>query len=61
MATTRTLSADSRCRDSRHRGTNHDLARTVLVDGNHVMGSRPDGWWRNRAKAAERLVADIAP
>ena len=22
---------------------------TVLVDGNNVMGSRPDGWWRNRA------------
>ena len=37
------------------------MTRTVLVDGNNVMGSRPDGWWRNRAEAAERLVADIAP
>ena len=37
------------------------MARTVLVDGNNVMGSRPDGWWRNRAEAADRLVADIAP
>ena len=34
---------------------------TVLVDGNNVMGSRADGWWRNRAEAAQRLVADIAP
>ena len=33
---------------------------TVLVDGNNVMGARPDGWWRNRAEAAQRLVADIA-
>ena len=37
------------------------MTRTVLVDGNNVMGSRPDGWWRNRAKAEQRLVADIVP
>ncbi len=37
------------------------MTRTVVVDGNNVMGSRPDGWWRNRAEAAGRLVADIAP
>ena len=34
---------------------------SVLVDGNNVMGSRADGWWRNRAEAAQRLVAEIAP
>ena len=34
---------------------------TVIVDGNNVMGSRPDGWWRNRAEAAQRLVAELAP
>lgn len=33
----------------------------VLIDGNNVMGSRPDGWWRNRAAAAHRLVAELAP
>lgn len=33
----------------------------VFVDGNNVMGSRPDGWWRDRADAARRLVADIIP
>jgi len=34
---------------------------TVFVDGNNVMGSRPDGSWRNRAEAAQRLVDKIAP
>ena len=33
----------------------------VFVDGNNVMGSRPDGWWRNRAEAARRLIAEITP
>ena len=42
-------------------GTVQTMTRTVLVDGNNVMGSRPDGWWRNRAGAAQRLVADIVP
>jgi predicted RNA-binding protein with PIN domain len=31
----------------------------VVVDGNNVMGSRPDGWWRDRAGAARRLVAHL--
>ena len=33
----------------------------VFVDGNNVMGSRPDGWWRDRAGATRRLVAEIIP
>ena len=33
----------------------------VFVDGNNVMGSRPDGWWRDRAEAARRLVVEIIP
>lgn len=28
---------------------------TIIVDGANVMGSRPDGWWRDRAGAARRL------
>jgi len=32
----------------------------VIVDGNNVMGSRPDGWWRDRAAAAARLAEAIA-
>jgi predicted RNA-binding protein with PIN domain len=27
-----------------------------IVDGNNVMGARPDGWWRNRPAAQRRLV-----
>jgi predicted RNA-binding protein with PIN domain len=27
-----------------------------IVDGNNVMGSRPDGWWRDRRGAQRRLV-----
>jgi predicted RNA-binding protein with PIN domain len=27
-----------------------------LVDGNNVMGSRPDGWWNDRHGAMQRLV-----
>ena len=33
---------------------------TLIVDGNNVMGSRPDGWWRDRAGAAVRLAEAIA-
>ncbi len=29
----------------------------LIVDGNNVIGSRPDGWWRDRAGATRRLVA----
>ncbi len=28
----------------------------LLVDAANVVGSRPDGWWRDRAGAAARLV-----
>jgi hypothetical protein len=33
---------------------------TIIVDVANVMGSRPDGWWRDRAGAAVRLHAQIA-
>jgi predicted RNA-binding protein with PIN domain len=32
---------------------------TLIVDGNNVMGSRPDGWWKDRAGAARRLVEQL--
>jgi 8-oxo-dGTP diphosphatase len=34
-------------------------AVTVVVDVANVMGSRPDGWWRDRAGAAVRLHAEL--
>jgi predicted RNA-binding protein with PIN domain len=33
--------------------------RRLIVDGNNVIGSRPDGWWRDRAGAARRLVTSL--
>jgi len=30
-----------------------------IVDGNNVIGSRPDGWWRDRPAAARRLVHSL--
>ena len=44
-----------------HDGMTQAAQSRVFVDGNNVMGSRPDGWWRDRADAARRLVADIIP
>jgi 8-oxo-dGTP diphosphatase len=32
---------------------------TIVVDVANVMGSRPDGWWRDRAGAAVRLHAQL--
>ena len=34
--------------------------RVLIVDGANVVGSRPDGWWRDRAGAAQRLHRAIA-
>ncbi|WP_233188954.1 NUDIX domain-containing protein, partial [Subtercola sp. Z020] len=35
--------------------------RTVLiVDSANVVGSRPDGWWKDRAAATERLAERLA-
>ncbi|MEU5263156.1 NUDIX hydrolase [Amycolatopsis sp. NPDC021455] len=32
----------------------------LVVDGANVVGSRPDGWWRDRHGAAERLRDQLA-
>jgi predicted RNA-binding protein with PIN domain len=31
------------------------MTRVLVVDGANVVGSRPDGWWKDRAGAARRL------
>ena len=31
----------------------------LLVDGMNVIGSRPDGWWRDRAGAMRALVESL--
>jgi predicted RNA-binding protein with PIN domain len=30
-----------------------------IVDGMNVIGSRPDGWWRDRRRAMAVLVGDL--
>ncbi|MGA8745455.1 MAG: NYN domain-containing protein [Solirubrobacterales bacterium] len=30
-----------------------------VIDAMNVIGSRPDGWWRDRSAAIERLVAHL--
>jgi nicotinic acid mononucleotide adenylyltransferase/predicted RNA-binding protein with PIN domain len=49
---------------SRARSGEHDLiapgaSRRIIVDGNNVIGSRPDGWWRDREGAIRRLVEEL--
>jgi hypothetical protein len=31
----------------------------VIVDGMNVIGSRPDGWWRDRQAAQRKLVLSL--
>ncbi|TLQ43135.1 PIN domain-containing protein [Streptomyces marianii] len=33
----------------------------LIVDGANVVGSVPDGWWRDRRGAAERLRDGLVP
>jgi 8-oxo-dGTP pyrophosphatase MutT (NUDIX family) len=37
-----------------------DVRPAVIVDVANVVGSVPDGWWRDRAGAASRLIERIA-
>ncbi|MBR8639182.1 NTP pyrophosphohydrolase [Streptomyces tuirus] len=39
---------------------NSNTALLVVVDGANVVGSVPDGWWRDRRGAAERLRDRLA-
>jgi predicted RNA-binding protein with PIN domain len=34
-------------------------SRVVVVDAANVVGSRPDGWWRDRVGAARRLLTRL--
>lgn len=33
----------------------------LIVDALNVLGSRPDGWWRDRTAAFERLIGALQP
>ena len=32
----------------------------LLIDTANVVGSRPDGWWRDRAGATRRLIGQVS-
>jgi hypothetical protein len=34
--------------------------QVIVVDAANVVGSRPDGWWRDRPGAARRLLVKLA-
>ncbi len=46
--------------DPREGVTSVTSAWLVVVDAANVVGSRPDGWWRDRVGAARRLLDKLA-
>jgi len=36
-----------------------NAVRMLVIDAANVIGSRPDGWWRDRPGAARRFVAQV--
>jgi hypothetical protein len=42
------------------RGRGDQRSRLIVVDAANVVGSRPDGWWRDRPGAALRLLEKVA-
>ncbi|MEV6432012.1 hypothetical protein [Nocardia sp. NPDC051463] len=36
-----------------------DGIQLIVVDAANVVGSRPDGWWRDRSGAARRLLTKL--
>ena len=36
------------------------MTSVLVVDGANVVGSKPDGWWKDRAGAARRLHERLA-
>jgi nicotinic acid mononucleotide adenylyltransferase/predicted RNA-binding protein with PIN domain len=51
--------SSTRARSGEHHLVVPDARRRLLIDGNNVVGSKPDGWWRDRAGATRRLVASL--
>jgi predicted RNA-binding protein with PIN domain len=41
------------------RAQDDETPERLLVDGMNVIGSRPDGWWRDRTGAMRRLVGEL--
>lgn len=51
--------ASSNRRPGKGKGDRASLPDVLLIDAANVVGSRPTGWWRDRARAAEEFVARV--
>ena len=51
--------SSTRARAGEHHLVAPEARRRVIVDGNNVIGSRPDGWWRDKPGAARRLIEEL--
>jgi nicotinic acid mononucleotide adenylyltransferase/predicted RNA-binding protein with PIN domain len=51
--------SSTRARAGEHHLIAPEARRRIIVDGNNVIGSRPDGWWRDRPGAARKLIAEL--
>jgi predicted RNA-binding protein with PIN domain len=51
--------SSTRARAGEHHLVAAPAPRRLIVDGNNVFGSRPDGWWRDREGAARNLVTEL--
>jgi nicotinic acid mononucleotide adenylyltransferase/predicted RNA-binding protein with PIN domain len=51
--------SSTRARAGEHHLIAAPVRRHLVVDGNNVFGSRPDGWWRDRDGAARNLVTEL--
>jgi predicted RNA-binding protein with PIN domain len=51
--------SSTRARAGAHELVVPEARPRLIVDGNNVIGSRADGWWRDRRAATRRLVAEL--
>jgi nicotinic acid mononucleotide adenylyltransferase len=51
--------SSTRARAGEHHLLAPEARWRVIVDGNNVIGSRADGWWRDREGATRRLVTEV--
>jgi predicted RNA-binding protein with PIN domain len=51
--------SSTRARAGEHHLRPPETRRRFIVDGNNVIGSKPDGWWRDREGATRRLVEHL--
>jgi predicted RNA-binding protein with PIN domain len=51
--------SSTRARAGEHHLLAPEARPRLIVDGNNLMGSRADGWWRDRAGATARIIHEM--